>query len=45
MIENNIYFRPKTIAKIIAKITTTVAIIPIIINNFFKGKKTKKKEL
>ncbi len=33
------YFRPKTIAKIIAKTATTIAIIPIIINNFFKWKR------
>jgi hypothetical protein len=36
IIENKTYFRPKTIAKIIANTTRTAAIIPIIINNFFK---------
>lgn len=35
---NEIYLRPKAIAKIITNTTTTAAIIPIMINNFFKGK-------
>jgi hypothetical protein len=36
IIENIAYFRPKTIAKIITNTAITAAIIPIIINNFFK---------
>ena len=36
--EEEIYLRPKAIAKMITNTTTTAAIIPIMINNFFKGK-------
>jgi hypothetical protein len=36
--EEKIYLRPKAIAKMITNTTTTAAIIPIMINNFFKGK-------
>jgi len=39
IIENKTYFRPKTIAKIMANTMITTVIIPIIINNFFKWKK------